>query len=164
VLCLSSNQNIQSFFNIFRRRSFKLLRNGSVICFFILKILNITQKFIILNKNREFEKIAFDILQKSYLTDPMKAELTLIRKISEFDCTTIQAAVASTNLDIIAHNCFQSVLVRIWYHKIIPDISSYKVFHLIINRNCPKSYIIMNIFNFKDYFFDCYSFFITFFA
>jgi hypothetical protein len=61
------------------------------------------------------------------MTNPMKAELTLIRKIPEFDCTTIQAAVASTNLDIIAHNCFQSVLVRIWYHKIIPDTSSYKV-------------------------------------
>ena len=76
-----------------------------------------------MNASRDFESIACDILDEAYQKDPAKAELTLIRQIHEYDnCTTIQTAINSDDLNLIASPCLQNVLVKIWYNKIIPDI------------------------------------------
>ena len=77
---------------------------------------------------RKFESIANEILQKSYETDPNKAEINLMRPIAEFgNFTTIQAAVASKNLDFVAHISVQNVLARIWYSKMMTDTSDFLV-------------------------------------
>jgi hypothetical protein len=81
------------------------------------------------NKIRKFETIAYDILQESYEIDSNKAELTLMRPIPEFDSyTTIQAAKASENMDLVAHVSVQNILARIWYSQIMTDTSDFKAF------------------------------------
>ena len=51
-----------------------------------------------------------------------------MRPIKDFDgFTTIQAAVASRNLDFVAHVSVQNVLARIWYSKMNTDTSDLKV-------------------------------------
>ena len=51
-----------------------------------------------------------------------------MRPIAEFgDFTTIQAAVASKNLDFVAHVSVQNVLARIWYSKMMTDTSDFLV-------------------------------------
>ena len=77
---------------------------------------------------RQFESIAYEILQKSYETDPNKAEMNLMRPIPEFGgFTTIQAAVAAQNLDVVAHVAVQNVLARIWYSNMLTDTSDLNV-------------------------------------
>jgi hypothetical protein len=72
--------------------------------------------------------LAFETLELCYDKDEKKAQLTLIRKIPEFNgCTSMQIAIASDDLNFIAHPCFQSVVIKIWYHKVVPDTSKFKV-------------------------------------
>ena len=72
--------------------------------------------------------IACEILQESFETDSKKAEMNLMRPITEFGgSTTIQVAVDSENLDFVAHTSVQNVLARIWYSKICTDTSKIMV-------------------------------------
>lgn len=78
--------------------------------------------------NRDFETLACDILQVCYESDKDKAEITLTRTIPEFgNYTCIQAAILARDLEFISHPCFQSVLTRVWYNKINPDINKVEV-------------------------------------
>jgi hypothetical protein len=82
-----------------------------------------------------FQKLANDILTLCYETDQTKAELTLTRMIAEYDNNTcMQAATSFSNLDVIAHPCFQSVVTKYWYHNIIPDTSKFKVILLVVKN------------------------------
>lgn len=64
----------------------------------------------------DFEEIAFEILEKLCETDMNKAKLALARQIADFEnLTTLEAAVKSEALDVVDHNCFQSVINRVWY-------------------------------------------------
>ena len=52
-----------------------------------------------------------------------------MRPIPEFDSyTTIQAAKASENMDLVAHVSVQNILARIWYSQIMTDTSDFKAF------------------------------------
>ena len=112
-----------------------MFKNGSV-KFALIKcscFIFFSNDFFNINGFRDFEEIAFGILLKLYETDAQKAELTLMRKIADFDdYTTIQAAVKSETLDVVSHNCFQNVLAHIWYSNISPDMS-YAMVSFIIN-------------------------------
>ena len=87
------------------------------------------------NLAREYEQLAHDILNAYYVKDEEKSKLTLLRKVKEYDnCTTIQVAVASNSLSIMAHQCFQNVLNNIWFSKLYHDLS---YFNLAISIFCP---------------------------
>ena len=76
----------------------------------------------------KFSQLALDILELAYDTDQKKAALSLIKKVDEFDnITCMQAATAFNNLEIIAHPCFDNIVVKVWYHKIIPDTNKFYV-------------------------------------
>lgn len=88
--------------------------------------------------------MACNILQVCYENDANNTEITLTRKVPEFDNSTcIQAAVLAKDLDFISHPCFQTVLTRIWYNEIDPDINKIKV----INHHTLSYNLISNIFN-----------------
>jgi hypothetical protein len=67
-------------------------------------------------------------LETYYIKDENKAKITLLRKISDFDdCTCMQIAVASNCLSVIAHPCFQNIIIKKWYNLIMPDVSKKQV-------------------------------------
>jgi hypothetical protein len=83
----------------------------------------------------EYENLAHDILNAYYMKDEEKSKLALLRKIREYDnCTTIQVAVASNSLSIMAHQCLQNVLNNIWFSKLYHDLSYFK---LGVSIACP---------------------------
>ena len=76
----------------------------------------------------QFSNLALEVLELAYDTDQKKAALSLIKKVDEFDnITCMQAATAFNNLEIIAHPCFDNIVVKVWYHRIIPDTSKLRV-------------------------------------
>ena len=79
-----------------------------------------------------------------------------MRPIAEFgDFTTIQAAVASKDLDFVAHVSVQNVLARIWYSKMMIDTSDFLV--LILKFYFQKQ-LLEVLFFFLNKAFDSYSY------
>jgi hypothetical protein len=62
------------------------------------------------------------------MQDSRNAEITLLKKVPEFGYQTcVQMATAFSNIEVIAHPCFQSVVTNIWYHDINPEMPSFYV-------------------------------------
>jgi hypothetical protein len=72
--------------------------------------------------------MAVKVLDKCYDANEEKAQYLLIREIKKFsDSTVLQIAVAADDLKVVAHSCTQSLLTRLWYNKIVPDVAGFYV-------------------------------------
>lgn len=66
--------------------------------------------------------MACDILKLYYEKNELESQLTLVRRIHDFDeITCFKLATFSHNLDFVATQAFQNLLLRIWYNKILPE-------------------------------------------
>ena len=88
-----------------------------------------------------------NILNHAYKKDQIKAQITLTKKVEEFDNNTcMRAATAFNNLEIIAHPCFDSIVSKVWYHKIVPDTKKIIV-SLNLNFSFVKNILILKIYD-----------------
>ncbi|CAF0980027.1 unnamed protein product [Brachionus calyciflorus] len=75
-----------------------------------------------------FESLACDILKLFNENDELYSQLTLIRKLKEFEnVTCMRIATSSRDLNFISMQSFQNVLDRIWYHRMLPDTNKAKL-------------------------------------
>ena len=87
----------------------------------------------IFNISRNYEMIAYKILDKCYEAKEKVAEELLTKKITEFDdCSNMEMAEASYSLTFVSHVSFQEALEKRWYNEIQPNCSTVKVLQLSI--------------------------------
>ncbi len=66
--------------------------------------------------------MSIKVLELCHKHDEIKTEKILIKKIPEFrSVTLVQIAIFGNLLDFVSHQCFQSLIAKIWYHKFVPD-------------------------------------------
>jgi hypothetical protein len=72
--------------------------------------------------------MAIDVLSECHERDETKAEMVLLKKVSEFGyLTSLQIAMSAEDLTFISHPCVQGLLTKIWYNKIMPDTPKFQV-------------------------------------
>lgn len=67
---------------------------------------------------------AYNLLEAFYDKDGDRARVSLIRHSKIYNNTSMQIAIGSKSVNVIAHPCFQNLLVKIWYDRILPDVSN----------------------------------------
>ena len=74
---------------------------------------------------KDFEMFGHNLLEAFYDKDGDRARISLIRSSKIYNNNTcMQIAVASKSVNVIAHPCFQNLLVKIWYDRILHDVSN----------------------------------------
>lgn len=69
-----------------------------------------------------------EILQAGFDMNEDKAELVLLKRNLDFGKTTsIQAASAFNNLDLMSHPCYQNVVTDVWYNRVVQETSMFIV-------------------------------------
>lgn len=72
--------------------------------------------------------MASDILSKAYEINQEDAKLLALRDIPEIgNATCLQIACISEQMNFISNRCIQDLLVKMWYHKMSPDTSRFRV-------------------------------------
>ena len=76
---------------------------------------------------RDFEKFALGLLESFYAADAARSKKFILRKNAYYEYTSMQAAVISNSIEIIAHPCFQDLIMDIWYDIVLKNNSTQKV-------------------------------------
>ena len=66
-----------------------------------------------------FEDLACDMIDKAYEVDNDKAQLLLMKEVSEFGNTTcLELAKLGDDLKFLGHQCVQELLNKLWFNKL----------------------------------------------
>jgi hypothetical protein len=78
--------------------------------------------------------MAVKVLDKCHNASEEKSQYLLTKEFEKFDDSTIlQVAVVSDDLKVVAHPCTQTLLTKLWYHKISPEV---KLFYVMSQIDC----------------------------
>ena len=76
----------------------------------------------------DFESLAEKTLHECYTNNPDYSQLLLLRQMPQFDkLTCLQVAISAQDQVFVSHPATQGLLTNIWYNKIQPSTSKWKV-------------------------------------